>query len=103
MVTGGTFDTVELTFNRPVVAGVDYNGQVGFVSESTGIATPLTPTGDLVTPSTMCTCPIGAPLDALRQWSVLIPDGTGTSPGQLAYGDESDEPMPPQALNVRYL
>jgi len=103
VVTGDEFDTVELTFNRPVVAGAEYNGQIGFISESGGVASALSPTGDLITPATTCTCPLGVPFSAERQWSVLIPDGIGPMPATLAYGDESGEPMPPQCLNVRYL
>ena len=103
VVTAGEFDTVVLTFNRPVVAGSEYNGQIGLVSESMGSATALMPVGDLVTPSTTCTCPIGSSLQAFRQWSVLIPDGIGGVPATIAYGDEAGEPMPPQALNVRYV
>jgi len=103
IVAAGQFDTVVLTFSQPVVAGTEYNGQIGLVSESMGTATALQPTGDLVTPSTTCTCPIGAPLDSFRQWSVLIPDGIGTLPGTMAYGDETGQPMTPQAMNVRYV
>ena len=92
-----------LTFNRPVVAGPEYNGQLGCISESGGLVFAFTPTGDLITASTTCTCDFGVPISAERQWSVLIPDGRGPMLATLAYGDESGRPMPPQAINVRYI
>ena len=103
-VIGGEFDRVELTFNRPVVAGTEYNGEIGLMRYSAGGGGLLEPPGGLAVPVTSFVCDLLFQFSAAVQYTILIPDGSGPiGTGTVAYGDEDGNPMPPQVLNVTYV